>query len=93
MPPLFFVLCLCAADGRVFAAGGMGGDLYPQNLLQQYDLRKDVWVTLPRMPTPRYDTTTFIQGSKIYVLGECLQHPGTQSSHCTLFFIQPGESN
>ncbi|KAI4878483.1 hypothetical protein NFI96_010108 [Prochilodus magdalenae] len=56
-------------DGRAFAVGGMGADLLPRSILQQYDLRKDVWALLPPMPTPRYDTSICLQGSKIYVAG------------------------
>lgn len=47
----------------------MGADLLPRSVLQQYDLRKDVWALLPPMPTPRYDTSVCLLGSKIYVAG------------------------
>ncbi|XP_029441923.1 kelch domain-containing protein 8A isoform X2 [Rhinatrema bivittatum] len=56
-------------DCRVYAAGGMGVDLRPQAYLQQYDTLKDIWVHLPAMPTPRYAATSFLRGTKIYVLG------------------------
>lgn len=63
-------LCVCVySDGRAFAVGGMGPDLLPRSVLQQYDLRKDVWALLPPMPTPRYDASICLQGSKIYVAG------------------------
>ncbi|KAG2467554.1 kelch domain-containing protein 8A isoform X1 [Polypterus senegalus] len=62
-------ISMTVKDGRAFAVGGMGRDLYPQSLFQQYDLRKDVWVMLPPMPTPRYAATSFVNGSKIYVIG------------------------
>lgn len=61
-----FDLC---SDGRAVAVGGMGADLLPRSVLQQYDLRKDVWALLPPMPTPRYDTSVCLLGSKIYVAG------------------------
>ncbi|KAJ1074866.1 hypothetical protein K5549_019910, partial [Capra hircus] len=54
---------------RVYAAGGMGLDLRPHNHLQHYDMLKDMWVSLAHMPTPRYAATSFLRGSKIYVLG------------------------
>ncbi|KAF5916538.1 hypothetical protein HPG69_005333 [Diceros bicornis minor] len=54
---------------RVYAAGGMGLDLHPHNHLQHYDMLKDMWVSLAPMPTPRYAATSFLRGSKIYVLG------------------------
>lgn len=57
-------------DYRVYAAGGMGLDLRPHNHLQHYDMLKDMWVSLAPMPTPRYAATSFLRGSKIYVLGE-----------------------
>ena len=57
-------------DYRVYAAGGMGLDLRPHNHLQHYDMLKDMWVSLAPMPTPRYAATSFIRGSKIYVLGK-----------------------
>ena len=56
-------------DGRALAVGGMGADLLPRSILQQYDLRKDVWALLPPMPTPRYDANTHLLGSKLYVAG------------------------
>lgn len=70
---------LCA-DGRALAVGGMGADLLPRNILQQYDLRKDVWALLPPMPTPRYDANTHLLANKLYVAGTnrrvwvCLYH-------------------
>lgn len=60
-------------DYRVYAAGGMGLDLRPHNHLQHYDMLKDMWVSLAPMPTPRYAATSFLRGSKIYVLGK--DHP------------------
>ncbi|NWR39278.1 KLD8A protein, partial [Tachuris rubrigastra] len=54
---------------RVYAAGGMGADLRPHNFLQHYDMLKDIWVSLAAMPTPRYAATSFLRGTKIYVLG------------------------
>lgn len=58
------------ADGRALAAGGMGADLLPRSILQQYDLRKDVWALLPPMPTPRYDANTHLLANKLYVAGK-----------------------
>uniref|UniRef100_A0A8C3AAE4 Kelch domain containing 8A n=1 Tax=Cyclopterus lumpus TaxID=8103 RepID=A0A8C3AAE4_CYCLU len=55
--------------GRALAVGGMGADLLPRSILQQYDLRKDVWALLPPMPTPRYDANTHLLGNKLYVAG------------------------
>lgn len=67
-------LCPClwpfSLDYRVYAAGGMGLDLRPHNHLQHYDMLKDMWVSLAPMPTPRYAATSFLRGSKIYVLGK-----------------------
>lgn len=57
------------ADGRALAVGGMGADLLPRSILQQYDLRKDVWALLPSMPTPRYDANINLIGNKLYVAG------------------------
>ncbi|NXA52627.1 KLD8A protein, partial [Nothocercus julius] len=57
------------AKYRVYAAGGMGSDLRPHNYLQHYDVLKDMWVSLAAMPTPRYAATSFLRGTKIYVLG------------------------
>ncbi|KAF3823171.1 hypothetical protein GH733_010607 [Mirounga leonina] len=37
--------------------------------ISHYDMLKDMWVSLAPMPTPRYAATSFLQGSKIYVLG------------------------
>lgn len=48
----------------------MGLDLRPHNHLQHYDMLKDMWVSLAPMPTPRYAATSFLRGSKIYVLGK-----------------------
>lgn len=48
----------------------MGADLLPRSILQQYDMRKDVWALLPPMPTPRYDATAHLLGNKIYVAGK-----------------------
>uniref|UniRef100_A0A803XWS8 Kelch domain containing 8A n=1 Tax=Meleagris gallopavo TaxID=9103 RepID=A0A803XWS8_MELGA len=56
-------------DYRVYAAGGMGADLRPHNYLQHYDMLKDIWVSLAAMPTARYAATSFLRGTKIYVLG------------------------
>ncbi|XP_048408890.1 kelch domain-containing protein 8A isoform X3 [Stegostoma tigrinum] len=56
-------------DCRVYAVGGMGSDMYPQANLQQYDIVKDIWLSLPAMPTPRYAASTFLRGSKIHVFG------------------------
>lgn len=61
-------MCVCV-DGRALAVGGMGADLLPRNILQQYDLRKDVWALLPPMPTPRYDANTHLLANKLYVAG------------------------
>lgn len=61
-------MCVCV-DGRALAVGGMGADLLPRSILQQYDLRKDVWALLPPMPTPRYDANTHLLGNKLYVAG------------------------
>ncbi|KAM7335904.1 hypothetical protein ACRRTK_004397 [Alexandromys fortis] len=62
-------ISVTAKDYRVYAAGGMGLDLRPHNYLQHYDMLKDMWVSLAPMPTPRYAATSFLRGSKIYVLG------------------------
>ncbi|KTF80439.1 hypothetical protein cypCar_00035165 [Cyprinus carpio] len=62
-------LSVTVKDGRALTVGGMGADLLPRSVLQQYDLRKDVWALLPAMPTPRYDTSVCLLGSKIYVAG------------------------
>ncbi|XP_018614077.1 kelch domain-containing protein 8A isoform X1 [Scleropages formosus] len=62
-------ISITVKDGRAFAVGGMGDDLLPRGLLQQYDVRKDMWALLPPMPTPRYDTSACLVGSKIYVAG------------------------
>lgn len=67
-------------DGRALAVGGMGADLLPRSILQQYDLRKDVWALLPPMPTPRYDAITHLLGSKLYVAG-------TSTYICMFVFI------
>uniref|UniRef100_A0AAY5EEZ3 Kelch domain containing 8A n=1 Tax=Electrophorus electricus TaxID=8005 RepID=A0AAY5EEZ3_ELEEL len=72
-------LAITVKDGRVFAVGGMGPDLMPRSVLQQYDLRKDVWALLPPMPTPRYDTSICLQGTKIYVAGSWLGSEDTIS--------------
>ena len=59
----------------------MGSDLRPHNYLQHYDMLKDIWVSLAAMPTPRYAATSFLRGTKIYVLGKkrsCRRHLG----HC-----------
>ncbi len=61
-------VCVCV-DGRALAVGGMGADLLPRSILQQYDLRKDMWALLPPMPTPRYDANTHLLANKLYVAG------------------------
>ena len=61
-------VCVCA-DGRALAVGGMGADLLPRSILQQYDVRKDVWALLPPMPTPRYDANIHLLANKLYVAG------------------------
>ncbi|KAM5144601.1 kelch domain-containing protein 8A isoform 2-T2 [Callospermophilus lateralis] len=66
-------ISVTAKDYRVYAAGGMGLDLRPHNHLQHYDMLKDMWVSLAPMPTPRYAATSFLRGSKIYVLGGWLK--------------------
>lgn len=48
----------------------MGLDLRPHNYMQHYDMLKDIWVSLATMPTPRYAATSFLRGTKIYVLGK-----------------------
>lgn len=62
----FVFVCV---DNRALAVGGMGADLLPRSILQQYDLRKDVWALLPPMPTPRYDANAHLLGNKLYVAG------------------------
>lgn len=62
-------ISVTAKDYRVYAAGGMGADLRPHNYLQHYDMLKDIWVSLAAMPTARYAATSFLRGTKIYVLG------------------------
>ena len=64
----FVCVCVCV-DGRALAVGGMGADLLPRSILQQYDLRKDVWALLPPMPTPRYDANSHLLANKLYVAG------------------------
>lgn len=66
----FFFASWPCPDYRVYAAGGMGSDLRPHNYLQHYDMLKDIWVSLAAMPTPRYAATSFLRGTKIYVLGK-----------------------
>lgn len=61
---------LSTVDGRALAVGGMGADLLPRNILQQYDLRKDVWALLPPMVTSRYDANAFLLANKLYVAGK-----------------------
>lgn len=68
METLALRVCVCV-DGRALAVGGMGADLLPRSILQQYDLRKDVWALLPPMPTPRYDANTHLLANKLYVAG------------------------
>lgn len=75
---------LCFSDGRALAVGGMGADLLPRSILQQYDLRKDVWALLPTMPTPRYDANTHLIGNKLYVVGT---YPLAQSYWLNVYFI------
>lgn len=53
----------------------MGADLRPHNYLQHYDMLKDIWVSLAAMPTARYAATSFLRGTKIYVLGKHLPSP------------------
>lgn len=70
----------------------MGLDLRPHNHLQHYDMLKDMWVSLAPMPTPRYAATSFLRGSKIYVLGKdrlCVPH---LSLPCSLGSVPTGSS-
>lgn len=64
-----FLKRLSVVDSRALAVGGMAADLLPRSVLQQYDLRKDVWALLPPMPTPRYDANCHLLGNKLYVAG------------------------
>lgn len=49
--------------------GGMSIDTNPKDFLMQYDIEKDVWKSLPSMPTARYATFSFIIQDKLYVIG------------------------
>jgi hypothetical protein len=65
---LFFVLNI--PDNKVYVVGGMSIDTNPKDYFMQYDVEKDVWKSLPSMPTARYATFSFLIHNKLYVLGE-----------------------
>ena len=62
-------VCLSVADDKVIVVGGMSVDTNPKDYLMQYDADRDVWKSLPTMPTPRYATFSFLIRDKLYVLG------------------------
>ena len=68
-------LALTAVDGKMIVVGGMSTDSNPKDYLMQYDAEKDVWKSLPSMPTARYATSSFLIHDKLYVLGRlCTRH-------------------
>ncbi|KAG7252579.1 hypothetical protein CRUP_016981, partial [Coryphaenoides rupestris] len=66
---------------QILVVGGVGEDQSPvravevynteegRGILQQYDLRKDVWAQLPPMTVPRYDANVHLLANKVYVAG------------------------
>ena len=77
-PTLFFrcfkAVCtlhipLIFSDGKIYAVGGMGLDTNPRDTLMCYDIETNLWSSLPKMPTPRYATFSFLIHDKLYVLG------------------------
>lgn len=67
-------LSLTVVDGKMIVVGGMGADSNPKDYLMQYDANRDVWKSLPTMPTARHATFSFLIHDKLYVLGRlCAQ--------------------
>lgn len=56
-------------DNKVYVVGGMSIDTNPKDHFMQYDVEKDIWKSLPSMPTARYATFSFLIRDKLYVLG------------------------
>jgi N-acetylneuraminic acid mutarotase len=60
-------MALAVLDGKVYGAGGLPGER--ENDFAVYDPERDVWTSLPPMPTPRNHATAVALNGKIYVIG------------------------
>ena len=58
------------SDGKILVVGGMGYDTNPKEYIMSFDVEKNLWASLPSMPTARYATFSFLISEKLYVIGK-----------------------
>ncbi|XP_071784332.1 uncharacterized protein [Asterias amurensis] len=56
-------------NGKILVAGGMKPDSTPCERCAVLDAEKNIWLSLPDLPTPRYAAGTFLKGDKLYLVG------------------------
>lgn len=57
------------SDNEIFIAGGMKLNGNPCDQFTAYNVEDDTWRSLPRMPTERYATFSFLIDNKFYNMG------------------------
>jgi len=60
------------AEDKILVVGGMALDTNPRDMFVEFDVAGNKWKKLASMPTPRYATSTFLIGDKLYVVGKCV---------------------
>ena len=60
------------SDDKILVVGGMKPDSTPCEKCRVLDAEKNIWLSLPDLPTPRYAAGTFLRGDKLYLVGGCL---------------------
>ena len=59
---------LAAVEGKIFAIGGINGNL-PVSTTEEYNPQTNEWTSMMPMPTPRSGFATVAYQNKIYVIG------------------------
>ncbi|XP_038062210.1 kelch domain-containing protein 8A-like [Patiria miniata] len=62
-------LSAVAYNDKILVVGGMKPDTTPCEKCHVLDPDKNLWLSLPDLPTPRYAMGTFLKGDKLYLVG------------------------
>merc|ERR1719223_1920444 len=56
-------------DGKLYAIGGIDGEMEPLSVVEAYDPQKNVWTLMPSMKRGRHDHAAAALNGKLYVVG------------------------
>ncbi|MFC1712819.1 sigma-70 family RNA polymerase sigma factor [Candidatus Poribacteria bacterium] len=69
MPTARFCLSTCAANGKIYAVGGVVGPVNATSAMEEYDPSTDTWTKKTNMPTQKAFIGTCAVNGRIYVMG------------------------